>query len=152
MEIRRKKKTVFFFFVFSFFLHLFNPFKRLFAPTSQSPRSKLFRYLESLGKINKKKWSQIWKLLLLKSVKLPLNFFSFFSANFSFLAGFFWYWCYPHRLRDALSPVCRIFKVQSSKFTGYVLYLELCLMRGFKLQINASRRWMPHIRVRITKL
>ena len=33
---------------------LFTPFKRLFAPTSQSPMSKLFRYSESLGK-----WKQM---------------------------------------------------------------------------------------------
>ena len=33
-----------------------------------------------------------------------------FSANFALLVGFFWYWCYyPHRSRDALSPVCGIF-------------------------------------------
>ena len=32
-------------------------------------RTKLFRDSESLGKSNKKKWSQIWKLLLIKGVK-----------------------------------------------------------------------------------
>ena len=33
-----------------------------------------------------------------------------FSANFALIAGFFWYRCYyPHRLRDALTPVCGIF-------------------------------------------
>ena len=35
------------------------PFKRLFAPTSQSRMSKIFRDLESLGKSNGKKWSHI---------------------------------------------------------------------------------------------
>ena len=35
------------------------PFKRLFAPTSQSQMSNIFRGLESLGKSNGKKWSQI---------------------------------------------------------------------------------------------
>ena len=34
------------------------PFKRLFAPTSQSWMSKIFRESESLGKIAGKKWSQ----------------------------------------------------------------------------------------------
>ena len=30
-----------------------------------------------------------------------------FFSNFALLAGFFWYRCYyPHRLRNALSPVC----------------------------------------------
>ena len=39
------------------------PFKRLFAPTSQSRMSNIFRDSESLGKSNGKKWSQIlvWK-------------------------------------------------------------------------------------------
>ena len=49
------------------------PFKRLFAPTSQSRMSKLFRSLESLGKSNGQKWSHIWKLLLIKGVKSPRN-------------------------------------------------------------------------------
>ena len=39
------------------FFHLFTPFKRFFAPTSQSPMSKLFRFSESFGKSNGKKWS-----------------------------------------------------------------------------------------------
>ena len=35
----------------------------------------------------------------------------FFTENFALLAGLFWYRCYyPHRWRDALSPVCEIFK------------------------------------------
>ena len=47
--------------------------------------------------------------LLLKRVKLPWKKFCIL-ANFALLAGFFWYWCYyPHRSRDALSPVCEIF-------------------------------------------
>ena len=49
------------------FLTLFNG---LFAPTSRNPMSKLFRLSESLGKSNGKKWSQIWKLLLINGVKL----------------------------------------------------------------------------------
>ena len=40
------------------------PFERLLAPTSQSQMSNVFKYLESFGKSNGKKWSQIWKLLL----------------------------------------------------------------------------------------
>ena len=39
-------------------------FKCLFAPTSWSWMSKKFRYQESLGKSNEKKWSQIWTFLL----------------------------------------------------------------------------------------
>ena len=95
---------------YRFFLHLFTPFKRLSAPTSQSPMSKLFRFLESLGKSNGKKWSQIWKLLLIKGVKLPRIKEFVFSANFALLAVFFWYRCYcPHWSSDSLSPVCGIF-------------------------------------------
>ena len=44
------------------FVRLFTfevPFKRLFAPTSRSRMSKIFRESESLGKSNGKKWSQI---------------------------------------------------------------------------------------------
>ena len=43
----------------------------LFAPISQSPMSKLFRYSESLGKSNWKKWSQIWTFFLKNGVKMP---------------------------------------------------------------------------------
>ena len=50
------------------FFHLSTPFKRLLAPTSQSPMSKLFRYSESLSKSIGKKWSRILKLLLKKRV------------------------------------------------------------------------------------
>ena len=45
------------FFVFFMF------FKRLFAPTSQSRMSNVFRDSESLEKSNGKKWSQIWTFL-----------------------------------------------------------------------------------------
>ena len=65
-------------FLVSVFLTSFNVF---FAPTSQSPMSKL-RFSESLGQSNGKKWSQIWKLLHIKGVKSPrrksfLRFFYF---------------------------------------------------------------------------
>ena len=53
-----------------FLLDLFTPFKSLFAPASQSPMSKLFRFLKSVGISNEKKWSQICKLLLIKGAKL----------------------------------------------------------------------------------
>ena len=55
-------------------LHLFSLFKRLFAPTSWSPISKMFRFLKSFEKSNEKKWSKILKLMLIKSLKLPHNF------------------------------------------------------------------------------
>ena len=44
--------------------HFLTPLNNLFAPTSQSLMSKLFKYKESLGKSNRKKFSQIWNFLL----------------------------------------------------------------------------------------
>ena len=38
------------------------PFNGLFAPTSQSRMSNIFRDSESLGKSNWKKWSHIWTI------------------------------------------------------------------------------------------
>ena len=49
------------------------PFKRLFAPTSRSRMSNIFRDSESLGKSSWKKWSHIWTFLFencLKSLRL----------------------------------------------------------------------------------
>ena len=44
-------------------------FKRLFAPTSQSPMSKIFRDSEFLGESSGKKWSQIRTFLLNNGLK-----------------------------------------------------------------------------------
>ena len=62
-----------------------------FAPTSQIPMSKLFRFSEILGESNGKKWSQIWKLFAHKGYKTAAQIFFifFFSSNFALLAGFF---------------------------------------------------------------
>ena len=57
-------------FLLIFFL-LFTQFKHIFGPISWNPMSKLFWNSESLGKTNEKKWSQIFILLLMKSVKSP---------------------------------------------------------------------------------
>ena len=46
------------------------PFQHLFAPTSQSRMSNIFRDSESLGKSNGKKWSQIWTFLFQNCLKL----------------------------------------------------------------------------------
>ena len=46
-------------------------FKRLFAPTSQSRMSNIFRDSESLRKINGKKWSQNWTFMFENCQKLP---------------------------------------------------------------------------------
>ena len=50
--------------------HYFSP-RRLFTSTSQSRISTIFTDFESLGKSNGKKCSQIWKISLIKGVKLP---------------------------------------------------------------------------------
>ena len=65
------------------------PFKHLFAPTSWNRLSKIFRDSESLGKSNKKKWSQIWKLLLIKGVKSPRRKKFFGGPNFALLSRIF---------------------------------------------------------------
>ena len=50
--------------------HFLTPLNDLFAPTSWSPISKLFKFSESLGKSNGEKWSQLWKYFLIKGKKL----------------------------------------------------------------------------------
>ena len=45
------------------------PFKRLFAPTSRSRMSNIFRDSESLGKSNWKKWSNTWRFLFENCLK-----------------------------------------------------------------------------------
>ena len=47
------------------------PFTGLFAPNSWSRMSNIFRDLESLGKSNGKKWSQIWTFLFENCLKSP---------------------------------------------------------------------------------
>ena len=55
------------------------PFNGLFAPTSRSRMSNIFRDSEPLGKNNVKKWSNLWIFLFGSGVKLPHNFFVFFA-------------------------------------------------------------------------
>ena len=83
--------------------------KCLFAPTSQSQMSKILRGWKSLGKDNWKKWSQIWKLLLIKVVKLV-------QKN------------HPYRLRDSLFPVWGI------KKTACIYYLCGVTWQGPRLE------------------
>ena len=66
LKSQRKKKF--------FFAHFFTfevPFNGLFAPTSQSRMSNIFRDSESLGKSNGKKWSHIWTFFLGSGLKSP---------------------------------------------------------------------------------
>ena len=58
------------------------PFKRLFAPTSQSRMSNIFRESESFGKRNGKKWSQIWTFFVWKWSKIAAQKKSFFCCWF----------------------------------------------------------------------
>ena len=69
-----------------FFSHFFTfevPFNGLFAPTSQSRMSNIFRDSESLGKINEKKWSNIWQFLFGSGLKSPRKKKFFFVADFA---------------------------------------------------------------------
>ena len=69
-------------------------FKYLFAPNSQSQMSKVIKDSESLGQSKEKKWSQIWKLLLIKGVKSPRKQKFVFGRILPYLTWFFWYWCF----------------------------------------------------------
>ena len=65
----RKKKVFFFTFFGLFRFSVF--FKGLFAPTSWSRMSNIFRDSEFLGKSNGKKWSNIWTFLFGSGLKSP---------------------------------------------------------------------------------
>ena len=67
-----------------------------------------FRDSESLGKINGKKGSNIWTFLFGSGLKSPRKKKVFFCW---FCLGPPSYGYYPHRSRDALSPVCGIFTI-----------------------------------------
>ena len=69
----RKKK-----FFFSFFFTFEVPFNGLFASTSRSRMSNIFRDSEPLGKSNGKKWSNIWTFLFGSGLKLPRKKKGFF--------------------------------------------------------------------------
>ena len=58
------------------------PFNGLFAPTSWSWMSNIFRDSESLGKSSGKKWSQIWTFLFENCLKSPRKK-TFFLADFT---------------------------------------------------------------------
>ena len=63
------------------------PFNGLFAPSSRSQMSNIFRDSESLGKSNVKKWSQIWTFLFKNCLKSPRKK-KFFSSLFLVFFGF----------------------------------------------------------------
>ena len=81
-KLPRKKK----FFSLTFFTFEV-PFNDLFAPTSQSRISNIFRDSESLEKSNGKKWSQIWTFLFengQKSLRKKKNVLTFFTFEVLF--------------------------------------------------------------------
>ena len=59
------------------------PFNGLFAPTSQSGMSNIFRDSESMGKSNGKKWSNIWTFLFRSGLKSPRKKSFFCVADFA---------------------------------------------------------------------
>ena len=64
------------------------PFKCLFAPTTQSWMSNIFRHSESLGTSNGKKWSQIGTFLFGSGLQSP-NKKKNFAANFGIFLDVF---------------------------------------------------------------
>ena len=93
------------------------PFKCLFAPIFQSWISKVFRDSVFLGKSNGKKWSQIWKLLLIKGVKLPRQKKFVLGRTLPYWAGFFCHWCFSLCLTVFWSPLP---KVQCQNFLDFL--------------------------------
>ena len=91
------------------------PFKRLFAPTSWSWMSKIFKDSESLGKNNGKNWSQIWKLLIINGVISPRKSNSFW-ANFALLRRIFLVLVFLTPFNGILPP---LLKVQFSNFLEF---------------------------------
>ena len=84
-KIASQKKVFFFFFFDLLRFSVF--FNGLFAPTSWSRISNIFRDSESLGKSIGKKWSQIWTFLFKNCLKSPRKK-KFFSSLFSVFFGF----------------------------------------------------------------
>jgi hypothetical protein len=69
--LKSPRKKSFFSSLFCGLLRFLVFFNGLFAPTSRSRMSNIFRDTESLGKSNGKKWSQIWIFLSESCLKSP---------------------------------------------------------------------------------
>ena len=80
-------QKIVFFFTFFGLLRFSVFFNGLFAPTSWSRMSNIFRDSESLGKSNGKKWSQIWTFQFENCLKSPRKK-KFFSSLFFGLLRF----------------------------------------------------------------
>ena len=100
-----------------------------FCPPSRSLMSKLFRFSESLGKSNAKKWSEIWKLLLIKSVKSPRRKKLFMDVFFFFICSLW------SPLSKIQCPNFLDFKIPWEKVMKKVASdLKLLLSKGVKLK------------------
>ena len=88
--------------------HFLTPFNNLFATISQSPMSKLFRYSESLGKSNEKKWSQILTFLL-KWSKIAAAKKAFKHIFSSFVNSIYWLFA-----ATSQSPMSKPFRFSQS--------------------------------------
>ena len=86
--------------------------------------SNLLDFPNHWGKLNGRKWSQIWIYLLIKGVKSPRTK-SFIFDKFCLSSRIFLVWCYfPHRSRDALSG------------TGFVINRNKFVFKVFKFDIS----------------
>ena len=85
--------------------------------------SNIFRDSESLGKSSWKKWSNVWTFLFrsgLKSQRKTKLFLLLLILPWSTLL---WHRCYyPHRSRDALSPVCGILFCVYKQVNSHYVY------------------------------
>ena len=113
-KIAEQKKVFFFTFFGLLWFSVF--FNSLFAPTSRSGMSNIFRDSESLGKSNGKKGSNIWTFLFGSGLKSPRKKKFFFVADFalvhppmaSVLLSASVERCFVSRMRDFLDgfPKC----------------------------------------------
>ena len=107
------------------------PFNGLFVPTSQSRMSNIFRDLESLGKSNGKKWSQIWTFLFENFLKSPRQRKVFFFTFFGLLrfSVFFNGLCAP----PSQSRISNIFR--DLEFSGKSFFLSLFSLLKYRLTV-----------------
>ena len=91
--------------------------------------SNIFRDFESLGKSNGKKWSNIWTFLFRSGLKSPRKKKVFLLLILPW-STLLWHRCYyPHRSRNALSPVCRIFLKRLAPWTTKMCFKRLCFFK-----------------------
>ena len=114
---------------YGFFI-LFTLSRRLFAPTSWIPMSKLFRFSETLGESNAKKWSHIGKLLLVIGVKSPCKKDSFSANLVSVLLSALVERFFVSRMWDFLNQISNI------GFSPLKLNLVLQIIYIFTYELN----------------